>query len=156
VTSRRVDPLPVVAVALTVVAGVLYLWLVQQKGDGRFEPAWWFVGLVLLGAVEAAYGVFLPPPRQRVALVAAAVTLLAAAVLALQAMETSHDAALLGSVALPLLGAGGVCALRAWQPGRRLLVPVGAVAVLILVVALPSASYLATHGEGVGGDSSGG
>ncbi len=83
-------------------------------------------------------------------------TLLAAAVLSLQAMDTSHDWALLGAVGLPLVGAAGVCALRAWQPGGRLLGFVGAVTALVLVVALPSAGYLASHGEGIGGDSSGG
>jgi hypothetical protein len=148
-TSRRVDPVPLVAVALALVATGLYLWLVDQKGDGRFEPAWWFVGLALLGAVEAAIGALLPAPRQWVVLASAAVTLLASAVLSLQTMQTSYGWALFGSVGLPLLGAGAVCAVGAWWPGRRLLLPAGLAAVL-LAVALPAARYLATHGEGIG------
>ena len=149
-TSRRGEPVALVGAALAVVAAGVYLWLVEQKGDGGFAPAWWFVGLVLLGAVEATCGAFLPAPRRRVVLGSAAVTLVAAAVLSLQTMETSHGWALFGSVGLPLLGAGAMCALAARLPRQRLLPPAGLVAVLLLVVALPAASYLATHGEGIG------
>ena len=148
--SRRVDPRPLVGAALAVVAAGVYLWLVDQKGDGGFAPVWWFVGLVLFGAVEATCGAFPPAPRQRVVLGSAAVTLVAAAVLSLQTMDTSHGWALFGSVGLPLLGAGGVCALAARLPRRRLVLPAGLAAVLLIVVALPAASYLAAHGEGIG------
>jgi hypothetical protein len=146
---RRPSPLPLVAGALALGALAIYLWLVDQKGDGRFEPAGWFVALALLGAVEATTGALLPARRQRVVLGSAAATLLAAAVLSPQAMETSHSWALLGSVGLPLLGGSALCALAAWRPGRHPLLPVGLAAVL-LAVALPAASYLASHGEGVG------
>ena len=149
-TPRRGEAVALVAAALAVVAAGVYLWLVDQKGDGGFAPAWWFVGLVLLGAVEATCGAFLPAPRQRVVLGSAAVTLLGAAVLSVQTMDTSHGWALFGSVGLPLLGAGGMCALAARLPRGPLLRPAGLAAVLLLVVALPAASYLATHGEGIG------
>jgi hypothetical protein len=155
-TGRRIDPLPLLGTALAVFASVVYLWLVQQKGDGRFEPAWWYVGLALIGAVEAALGAGLPQPRRRVVLGSASVTLLAAALLPGLALETSHTRALLGSVGLPLLGAAGACLLAALAPARRLLVPAAGVALLIVALAVPSASYLASHGEGVGGDSSAG
>lgn len=149
-TPRRGEAVALVAAALAVVAAGVYLWLVDQKGDGGFAPAWWFVGLVLLGAVEATCGAFLPAPRQRVVLGSAAVTLLGAAVLSVQTMDTSHGWALFGSVGLPLLGAGGMCALAARLSRRPLLRPAGLAAVLLLVVALPAASYLAAHGEGIG------
>jgi hypothetical protein len=144
----RPDPRPLVAGALALAATALYLWLVQQKGDGRFEPEPWFVALALLGTVEAGLGAFVPPPRQRIVLGSAAVTLLVTAALTPQTMQTSHGWALLGAVALPLLGAGAVCALGAWRPVR--LLPVALAAVLLLAVALASAGYLASHGEGVG------
>lgn len=150
---RRLDLLPLLGAVLAVFAGVVYLWLVQQKGDGRFEPAWWYVGLVLLGALESALGAGLPHPRRRVVLGSAAVTLLVAALLPSLAMETSHTRSLLGAVGLPLLGAAGACLLAALASGRRLLVPAGLVAVLLVGLAVPSASYLASHGEGAGGDS---
>ena len=153
---RRVDPVPLLGSALAVLGAVVYLWLVRQKGDGRFEPAWWYVALALIGALEAAWGAALPRPRQRVVLGSAALTLLVAALLCPLALETSHTPALVGAVGLPLLGAAGMCLLTTLAPGRRLLVPAGLVAVLLVALALPSASYLASHGEGVGGDSSAG
>lgn len=148
--ARRVERAALLAAALSVVTAGLYLWLVDQKGDGGFAPAWWFVGLVLLGAVEATWGAFLPAQRQRVMLASAAVTLLAAAVLSLRTMDTSHGWALFGAVGLPLLGAGGMCVLAAWLPRRRLLRQAGLAVVPLLGVALPAASYLATRGEGIG------
>jgi hypothetical protein len=154
VTPRRVVPAALVAAGLAVLAVALYLWLVQQKGDGRFEPTWWFVGLALLGAVEAACAAALPPPRQRIAQGASAVTLLVTAVLSPRALETSHGWALLGAVGLPLVGAAALCLLGAWRPRLRLTVPAVLVALVLVVLAVPSAGYLAGHGEGVGGASS--
>jgi hypothetical protein len=156
-TSRRPDPLALLGLALALLGGTTYLWLVQQKGDGRFEPAWWFVGLIALGCVEVGYGALLEGRARQVAVASGGALLVVTAGLSPLAMETSHTAALLGSVGL-LVSAGGVAAIlaaRPWFPPRGL-VAAGAVAVLVVAVALPTAWSLASRGEGVGGDSSAG
>ncbi len=154
-TARRPHPLALLGVALALVGAATYLWLVQQKGDGRFEPSLWFVGLVALGCVEVGYGVALAGRAARVALTSGGALLVVTGGLSLLAMDTSHSMALLGSVGL-LLAAGGVAAiLAASVPATaRSIVAGGALAVLVLVVALPTAWYLASHGEGVGGGGS--
>ncbi len=156
-TARRPHPLALLGVALALVGAATYLWLVKQKGDGRFEPSLWFVGLVALGCVEVGYGALLAGRAGRVAVSSGGALLVVTSGLSLLTMDTSHTLALLGSVGL-LVAAGGVAAiLAAGVPfTARSIVAAGAVAVLVLGVALPTAWYLASHGEGIGGGSSAG
>ena len=156
-TVRRPHPLALLGVALALVGAATYLWLVQQKGGGSFEPSLWFVGMVGLGCVEVGYGALLDGQARRAAVASGGVLLLVTAGLSVLAMDTSHTAALLGSVGLLVAAAGLVAILAARGPATaRSLVAAGAAAALVLAVALPTAWYLASHGEGVGGGSSAG
>jgi hypothetical protein len=146
-----------VGLGLALLGGATYLWLVRQTGDGRFEPAWWFVGLVALGCAEVGYGALLDGRARQVAVASGGALLVVTAGLSPLALETSHTAALLGSVGL-LVGAGGVAAILAagLRVTARGLLAAGAVAVLVVAVSLPTAWSLASRGEGVGGGSSAG
>ena len=155
--SRRPHPIALIGLGLALLGGATYLWLMRQTGDGGFDPAWWFVGLVALGCVEVGYGALLGGPARQVAVASGGALLVVTAGLSPLAMETSHTAALLGSVGL-LVAAGGVAAILAARPrvtSRGVLIA-GAAAVLVVLVALPTAWSLASQGEGVGGDSSAG
>jgi hypothetical protein len=154
--TSRPHPLGLIGLALAVLGGATYLWLVQQKGDGRFEPTLWWLGLVALGCVEVGYGALLPGRARQVAVASGGALLVVTGALSAVAMDTSHIAALLSSVGL-LVTAGGLCAILAARPvtSTRGVAVAGAAAVLVLAVALPTAWSVAAQGEGVGGSSAG-
>jgi hypothetical protein len=158
VTPRRLDPLALIGVALAVLAVGTYLWLVEQKGDGEFEPAVWFLATVGIAVAGVAYRARAVATVRRPVAAAAGAVLVTLGALTPLTMDTSHVGAMLGSVGLLLLAAGCSAILSAGSAptGRARLVVVGAGALLAVAVAMPSAGYLASHGEGSGGGSGGG
>jgi hypothetical protein len=154
--TSRPHPLGLIGLALALLGGATYLWLVQQKGDGRFEPTLWWLGLVALGCVEVGYGALLTGRPRQVAVASGGALLVVTGGLSAAAMDTSHTAALLGSVGLLVAGGGITAVLSAGLPAtRRVVAGAAAVAVLVVAVALPAAWSLASQGEGAGGSSAG-
>jgi hypothetical protein len=96
------DPVAAAAAAIAAVMTVLYFALVRHQGN---HPAAWFVSALIAAALLSLYGAFRAAPARRLALAAAAVTLLVLGLLGLL------------SVGLPI-AAAGVLALVAAARGQ--------------------------------------
>jgi ABC-type transport system involved in cytochrome c biogenesis permease component len=103
-TSHRIDGYAVAAAVIAVLMSGTYAWLMQVQGD---RPRWWFLCLLLGGALLAAYGALPGVPYRRITLAVAAAVLLSAGVLALP------------SIGLPVVAAGTLAVLACRRPVHR-------------------------------------
>ena len=96
--DRRVDLLALGSAALTFVMLGVYVGIMRSQDD---QPVWWFVAVLVLGALGAGYGSVAVAPGRAWVLIGAALLLLAAGLLGIL------------TIGLPILLAGVLCLVAA-------------------------------------------